>query len=165
MKTVKAQHPGKRPIVRVTDPDEDTEPGRKAPSPPPVHAEVSVETFPRVAGRERCRLYNDWLEATFECFPGSLGTFEWRAAFKDGDGISQTWSGSASTRREAGARGFDAMTKKISASVEARKAWLERQAAATKLSEAAGLGVGEHDSDVRPVGGGGLGETTTGASQ
>ncbi len=108
--------------------------------------DVQLETSPRVAGVEKGRLHNSWLNCTYSinvkhANGKSMRGFSWKAAFVAKDcprhygpsdlylGLPMTFSGTSTTREVARGAAIDSLTKHMFVVSKAR----EEQAAAEAL--------------------------------
>ncbi len=124
---------------------EGTVPTRNTESSNVPSLDVIVETSPRVAGIERGRLYNNWLDCPFEVRPSAPGspvgeTYAWTAVFKTTDSNeARRFAGSAGTRRLASAAALDSLTRHMSMVAEDRRLALYGTSEVPELQKFAGV--------------------------
>lgn len=96
--------------------------------------DVHVQEFPRVAGRDRGRLHNGWLDCPYEVHTHSgrdentnvvrfsARGWAWKATFKaTDDGTVRLFTGTGKTRAHATQLAIDALTKHIKRVVDERR--------------------------------------------
>lgn len=112
---------------------------------------VHIESFPRKAGIESGRLFNDWLDCPFKIEPVSPSHpargFRWMVQYKATDTASDaggfhasaTLFGYSRTRTEAARAVIHYTTLRINNVVEARKSLIRRQHVYDQISVEAGI--------------------------
>lgn len=101
--------------------------------PPPTSLNTSLEAWiddkPRVAGVDKGRIYNTWVDCPFSVQPNRARAagFEWTAVFyakdepEDSPYKERLFTGVSATRALARRDAFDAITKRMSEIVELRR--------------------------------------------
>jgi hypothetical protein len=80
-----------------------------------TNLDVNVDTARRVAGVDRARLHNDWVDCPFEVRPASSGGYKWSAKFRaKDDGSARLLEGLGETRSLATQQALNQITRHIS---------------------------------------------------